>query len=122
MQVREPQAALNAVIGRSCGRSAYIQRALSVRQSRVLRLRSIAEQCLYVNDWRPIDGLNRPNPQPSPRAFPHRHAMQSKRVRSILRARREYSGERVPGVVTRADLEHVALRAVEPGNNDELVA
>src|SRR5262245_61308746 len=51
----------------------------------------------------------------------HGHGMEAERVRPILRSCRENTAQRSGPVVARVDLQHIALRFVEPRDDDDLV-
>jgi hypothetical protein len=84
-----------------------------------LSIGAVGENRLDVDDRRTID---RSDPQPGSGDLAHGHAMQPQRVRPVRRPCGEHAGERDLSVTARVHFEHVAIRTMKPGDNDDLVA
>src|SRR6185312_12489983 len=91
--------------------------ATGIFRSAVLR----REDRLEVEDRRAVERLDRPDLEARAGDPADRHAMEADGVRAIGRARREHARQPAATIAARMDLQPVASRAIEPGEDDELV-
>jgi len=80
------------------------------------------EHRLDVDHGGAIDGLDRSDAQPVPDDPSDDDGMKAQRVRPVGRSRCEDPRERIAPVRARVDLEHIAPGAVQPRDDDDLVA
>src|SRR5262249_19747151 len=80
------------------------------------------EHCLDVDDRRSVDGFDRADPEPRAGDLVDSHAMKPQWVRPILRSGGEDTGQWILRVIPRVHLEHVSLRLMQPGDDDDVVA
>ena len=81
-----------------------------------------SERRLDVHDGRPVERLDRPDAQPISLDRPNRHAVQPQRVRPVRGTSREDSRHPIPLVGPGTHAKHVAPRAVQPRDDQDLVA
>src|SRR5690348_1091311 len=77
---------------------------------------------LDVDDGRAVNGFDGANAEAISGDLADYDAMQAERVGTVRGARGKDAMESVPGIRARINLEHVAAGAVQPGDNDDLVA
>src|SRR3712207_3699523 len=85
-------------------------------------LADIREHRLDINDRRAVDRLDWRNANALPGDLQHRHSVQPDRVWAIRRARGEYAGQWCAWVAAWVHLQHIAAGAVQPGQDNQLVA
>src|SRR4029450_721635 len=82
----------------------------------------LAQYRLHVDDRGAVDRLQVPHLEPEPLDREDLDPMQADRVRPVRGARREDAGGRSRGVAARMDDQHVSVGAIEPGQDQQLVA
>ena len=84
-------------------------------------LLDFAQHWLDVDHGRPIDGFYRADSQTLLAYFAHRDLMKANRVGPIWGSGRKYTRKSPARIRTRMDFQYVAVRAVQPSQDDDLV-
>lgn len=79
-----------------------------------------AETNLDVQDRRAVDRFEVLDMEGCPVHREHPHRVKPDRVGTVLRARREHATRLALRIVARADMKRVAVREVQPSEDDEL--
>src|SRR5688572_1110591 len=75
-----------------------------------------------IDDWRAVDRFEAAHPQPSALDRSHVHLVQSEGIRTMRRASAEDAFGWPRRVAARMHGEHIATCAIQPGDQDEIVA